>query len=55
MVPKKAEVEYRYNWAKKKASSDNWDLVPKNYTKKYNWMTNTPKLEDRWQWVPKEN
>ncbi len=49
------DAELKYNWMKKKAGSDNWEYVPKGYTQKYNWRTNTPKLEDRWQYGPEEN
>ena len=47
------DAELKYDWRKKKAGSENWQYVPKDYTQQYNWRTNTPKLEDRGNMDPK--
>ena len=46
------DAELKYNWKKRKAGPDFWEYVPKDHTQQYNWRTNTPKLEDRWQYAP---
>ena len=48
------DAELKYNWKKEKAGSDCWQYVPKDHTQQYNWRTNIPKLEDRWQFAPKK-
>ncbi len=49
------DAELRYNWKKRKAGPDCWQYVKPEDEQTYNWKTNTPKLEDRWQLAPKEN